>query len=95
MKTIEINENNGYVLADVHGIGAVSFIGDIPEDAVVKSVKADGKYLSDYVLCNEVYPRTVKDGEFRVIAVLKNAIPTTLYAKAMAGDVVEFEVEVE
>ena len=92
---IKINENNGYVLTDVHAMGSVSFFANIPDDAIVKGVKADGKYLSDYVLCDEVYPRTVKDGEFRVIAVLKNAIPTTLYAKAMAGDVVEFEVEVE
>lgn len=95
MKTIEINENNGYVLTDVHAMGSVSFFANIPDGAIVKGVKADGKYLSDYVLCNEVYPRTMKDGDDRVVAVLKNAERTTLYAKASAGELKEFEIEVE
>ena len=37
----------------------------------------------------------MKDGDDRVVAVLKNAERTTLYAKASAGEIKEFEVEIE
>lgn len=92
---IKINENNGYVLADCHANGSVSFFADIPEDAVVKSVIADGKHLEDCIECDVVYPRTVKDSDWRVIAVLKHADRTSIYEKAQHGEIKEFVVEAE
>ena len=92
---IKINENNGYVLADCHANGSVSFFADIPEDAVVKSVIADGKHLEDFIECDALYPRTVKDGKDRVVAVLKHADKTDIYEKAQHGLIKEFIVEAE
>lgn len=92
---IKINENNGYAITNFLANNSITFVGDIPEDAVVKSVKVEDKYLEDFVDGDVVYPRTLKDGDWRVIAVLKNADRTDLFRKAEGGDVAEFEVEVE
>lgn len=90
-----INEDNGYVITNYPDNGTVAFIGNIPDDAVVRSVNTNGTYLEDYISSDAVYPRTVKDGDYRVIAVLKNAYGTKLYSEAEAGLITEFEVEVE
>lgn len=93
MKII-INENNGYVITNYPITNSVAFIGDIPEDVVVRSVKVEGRHLEDYIECDIKYPRTIKDADWRVIAVLKNAHNTELFVKAEAGLISEFEVEV-
>lgn len=93
--TIKINENNGFAITNFLANNSITFVGDIPEDAVVKSVKADGVYLEDFVEGDIVYPRTLKDGEWRVIAVLKNVDRTDFFYKVEASMITEFEVEVE
>lgn len=93
MTTIKINENNGYILTSVHGNGYISFFGSIPDEAVVKSVRVNNEYLEDYIDCNIAYPRTIKDGEIRLIAVLKNADKTELFTKVESGLIKNFEVE--
>lgn len=90
---IKINETNGYVLTDCHANLSVSFFANIPEDAVVKSVIVDGKHLEDYIECDVKYPRTIKDDDWRVVAVFKNAENTGIYEKAQHGLIHEFEVE--
>lgn len=92
---IKINESNGCVLADTHSNLSVSFFADIPEDAVVKSVIVDGKHLEDYVEASAVYPRTIKDNGWRVVAVLRNCGRTDVHEKAIHGEIPEFVVECE
>lgn len=92
---IKINKNNGYAITEFLATNSITFIGDIPDDAVVKSVSVNGKHLEDYIECDVVYPRTLKDGNWRVIAVMKNSDRTDLHIEAEAGKIIDFVVEVE
>lgn len=84
--------DNGYVLANFYSQGSVVFIADIPENAVVDAVKVNGKFLDDLISSDVKYPRTLKDGHYRVVAVVNNCIGYDLYSEAESSGIESFEV---
>ena len=90
---IKINKTNGYVLTDCHANGSVSFVADIPEDAIVTEIKVCDKYLSDIIEADVVYPRSLMLDGWRVVAVVKHAEKTDLFRRVEASIVTDFEIE--
>lgn len=88
-----INNDNGYVLADYYSACSVAFFANIPDNAVVDTVKVGDRYLEDIVLSGApIYPRTLKDGEMRIIAVMNGIERDKIYNEVIAGNIEQFEV---
>lgn len=84
--------NDGYIATDRHGDRSIAFFAPIPNGAVVDTVKVGGRYLEDIIDAGELkYPRTEKEGELRLVAVIKD-VNDAIYDEAVACMLESFEV---
>lgn len=86
------NNGRGYALVDFHESGEVVFFADLPDGAVVDTIKVGDSFLEDLAPAAPLYPRTLKDGVMREIAIVRNATGTKLHTAVQAALVEEFDV---
>lgn len=102
-KEIKSNEELYNIIPEVLGVGTVTFLADIPKNAIVTGVFVNGKSIEDYCFAEyrnngykeiSLYPRNEMFEGHPIVAVyIDETCSGELYGLATSGSIESFVVE--
>lgn len=86
------SNGRGYALPNFRNDGDVAFFADLPDHVVVDAVRVNGQFLEDVAPAAPLYPRTLKEGGMRVVAIVNDLAGTPFHDVAAAHLIESFDV---